>query len=83
MRLNIQLFGGRGASSSGRSVSSVSSGGKNNYIVVSSGNGTSKIVNKKNNKTIASGLNFSTATNRANMMNVGKTKPADYGYGGE
>lgn len=60
-----------------------SSGGKNNYIVVSSGNGTSKIVNKKNNKTIASGLNFQTATNRANMMNVGKTKPADYGYGGE
>ena len=80
MRLNIQLFGGRGASSSGRGSSS---GGKNNYIVVSSGNGTSKIVNKKNNKTIASGLNFSTATNRANMMNVGKTKPADYGYGGE
>ena len=80
IKLDIQKFGGRGASSSGRGSSS---GGKNNYIVVSSGNGTSKIVNKKNNKTIASGLNFSTATNRANMMNVGKAKPADYGYGGE
>ena len=71
IKFDIQLFGGRGASS----------GGKNNYIVVSSGNGTSKIVNKKNNKTIASGLNFQTASTRVNMMNVRKTKPSDYGYG--
>lgn len=77
MKLNIQLFGGRGASSSGGGSSS-----KNNFIVVSSNDGTSKIINKKNNRTIAFGLNFQTATTRVNMMNAGKAKPSDYGYGG-
>lgn len=68
MKLNIQMFGGRGATS-GR-----------NLIVVSGGNGTSKIVNKKTGKTIASGLSLSRATRDVNLVQSGKTNLKDLGY---
>lgn len=72
MKLNIQLFGGRGASYK-----------KTNYIVVSNNDGSSKIVEEVSGKIINNNVPSNQAFRETGLLNTKKTTLKDLGYENE
>ena len=71
MKLEIQKFGGRGASSSAS---------KKEYIVVSQNNGKSKIVERNSGRTIAENLSLAEANKNSQLLSTGQANLKDFGY---
>lgn len=71
IKFDIQMFGGRGARSSTS---------RKEYIVVSSSNGKSNIIERYSGKKIAENVSFAEATRNSELLNRGKSTLQELGY---